>query len=112
MTAPSSWRRQLGGTLRVQIEHLQAHVAEGGSFLTTARQVLSRSSNLERGQSRGVLMGLTMARRAAVLERRGRYFSRAASEWAAELGVPEHAVIQFRKDFADRLVPGVPRRRA
>lgn len=110
---PSSWRRQLAGTLRVQVEHLAQCVAQGdGRFLSAKRVVSGRPTNAERVHSRQVLLSLTKARRDAVLERRGRYFTRPAEAWAADLGVPEHAVIQFRNDFAEKWVPQASRRRA
>lgn len=108
---PSSWRRQLAGTLKVQVEHLALCVAQGdGNFLSVRKAVSGRPTNAERGSSRQILLGLSKARRAEVLERRGRYFSRPPEEWAADLGVPTHAVVQFRQDFADKWVPKAPRR--
>jgi len=108
---PSSWRRQLAGTMKAQLEHLAQCVEGGdGSFLSTRRVVSGRPTNAERGHSRQVMLGLTKARRDAVLERRGRYFTRPAEAWAADLGVPAHAVIQFRNDFAAKGVPKAPRR--
>ena len=108
---PMSWRRQLAGTLKVQVEHLAQCVARGPETLSAARKTVSgRPTNAERRSARQVMMGLTKARRAAVLERRGRYFSRSAEAWAKDLGVPEHTVVQFRQDFADKWVPTAPRR--
>lgn len=108
---PSSWRRQLGGTLKVQVEHLALCVERGPETLLAARRTATgRPTNAQRGSARQVMLGLTKARRAAVLERRGRYFSRSAEAWAKDLGVPEHTVVQFRQDFADKWVPATPRR--